>query len=366
MSFLKKALVALSLTSFLTLNACGVKESTSEVKIEPTTTFAAIQTAIALVQAIYERNNAVSQTDINTILYAIKYAKEELIAHVNDTRVQEWVASVNGLELSFERYPSIRQDKAQLNSFLLSVEASYAQLEAIFRDIPVYQSYHAALAFNSIAAIRMVALMDYSGNIDMVKTFTLRVLATNEKLLSVPAFPAHTINEFGMMSFENCKVFMQPYIMDQRDHIMYSAMAPWTGGYHKNHEFRYYYNGQLNGRCFEDDNGNQARPSVFGLNSWATIAPVMYNQNVQTAVGNASYQAIAKANDAIKTFQGYFVKVGNNGTVSCDTYCGGSQWAGGVGRCISASLSENSNVLSCSTVPGLLAPGAQLLCQCTP
>ncbi len=57
-----------------------------------------------------------------------------------------------------------------------------------------------------------------------------------------------------------------------------------------------------------------------------------------------------------------FVKHGNNGTVSCNEFCVGSQWGDDqVGTCASAVL-EGSPV-SCSHVPGLLG-GPELTCNC--
>ncbi len=55
-----------------------------------------------------------------------------------------------------------------------------------------------------------------------------------------------------------------------------------------------------------------------------------------------------------------FVKHGNNGTVSCDTFCQGAQW-GQVGRCLAASAAN----IPCGQTPGFLANGAELTCGCT-
>jgi hypothetical protein len=59
-----------------------------------------------------------------------------------------------------------------------------------------------------------------------------------------------------------------------------------------------------------------------------------------------------------------FVKPGNNGTVSCGTFCGGAQW-GPVGRCVGAVRSDTGQRLTCGAVPGFLG-SAQLTCQCVP
>jgi hypothetical protein len=155
--------------------------------------------------------------------------------------------------------------------------------------------------------------------------------------------------------------------MDQRNYVMYSGLAVWTGGYHKNREFRYYKHGQFTGSCWEDNAGNNASTHfLFPHYNWQVQAPLMYKENVQAALSNSTYQAVTKANDALKIFQGYFGKAGNNGTVSCETFCAGSQWDGGTGRCVGAILREENYPLSCSAVPGLLTNGAHLICQCVP
>jgi hypothetical protein len=58
------------------------------------------------------------------------------------------------------------------------------------------------------------------------------------------------------------------------------------------------------------------------------------------------------------------IKPGNNGTVSCDTFCAGSQW-GPVGACVGAVRSDTGQRTKCSTVPGLLT-SSQLTCLCDP
>jgi len=57
-----------------------------------------------------------------------------------------------------------------------------------------------------------------------------------------------------------------------------------------------------------------------------------------------------------------FYKGGDNGTVSCDTYCVGSNWAGGVGTCVSAQLA--SGPIACATNPGAVVAGG-LGCWCS-
>ncbi len=58
-----------------------------------------------------------------------------------------------------------------------------------------------------------------------------------------------------------------------------------------------------------------------------------------------------------------FLKPGNNGTVSCTTFCEGPQW-GEVGGCVGAVREDRGQRLDCFTSPGLLANGSQLLCEC--
>ncbi len=59
-----------------------------------------------------------------------------------------------------------------------------------------------------------------------------------------------------------------------------------------------------------------------------------------------------------------FEKGGNNGTVSCDTFCGGAQW-GRTGTCIGAKIvagPRNGEYTLCSLVSG---EGNHLRCACT-
>jgi V8-like Glu-specific endopeptidase len=57
-----------------------------------------------------------------------------------------------------------------------------------------------------------------------------------------------------------------------------------------------------------------------------------------------------------------FTKNGNNGTVSCNQFCGGRDWAGGVGSCVRAHA-PSLGTISCSSSPGELH-GEQLTCEC--
>ena len=61
-----------------------------------------------------------------------------------------------------------------------------------------------------------------------------------------------------------------------------------------------------------------------------------------------------------------FNKDGNNGTVSCGTFCAGSQW-GRVGTCSTGGNLNGSPNIGCNTAVGLLpsALGADVLCHCS-
>lgn len=59
-----------------------------------------------------------------------------------------------------------------------------------------------------------------------------------------------------------------------------------------------------------------------------------------------------------------FDKHGNNGTVSCNTYCGGNSWPGGVGACDVAVRTDTNTRIGCSVTPGLLPNGKELACTC--
>jgi hypothetical protein len=58
-----------------------------------------------------------------------------------------------------------------------------------------------------------------------------------------------------------------------------------------------------------------------------------------------------------------FEKNGNNGTVSCESFCQGTQW-GPVGKCIKAVNTHLKKEISCTDTPGLLPDGKQLTCHC--
>lgn len=57
-------------------------------------------------------------------------------------------------------------------------------------------------------------------------------------------------------------------------------------------------------------------------------------------------------------------KIGNNGTVSCNTYCSGKQYGGFTGTCIGARFEDGVNIgeySDCTNVPGI--PNS-LTCLC--
>ena len=58
----------------------------------------------------------------------------------------------------------------------------------------------------------------------------------------------------------------------------------------------------------------------------------------------------------------FFVKKGNNGTVTCNTYCRGSQW-GRVGTCIASFDNKNGTGRDGNYLPGFLN-GPELTCSC--
>ena len=67
-----------------------------------------------------------------------------------------------------------------------------------------------------------------------------------------------------------------------------------------------------------------------------------------------------------------FKKDGNNGTVSCNTYCGKTkadgtpEWGAKTGACVEAKNESTGETVSCDTVPGLIQDGKQLTCFCAP
>lgn len=364
----KKLISSFVMTGLLAASGCAREENASETKFEPTTTFAAMQTAVAIVQAIWERNNAVTQSDINNIIGAMRAIAAQLAAHADRLHIQTEVATVNGLADSFERYARIRANSVELNDLLLATERSFNQIESIFANQRVYDSHLAAQAYNTIAAIRLVADMDYMHDMGRVRALARRVAAVNNRLLASPSFPVYTSDANGGMRFANCKVMTAPFTEDQRDHIFYSALSQWSMGYHKGHEFRYYHAGRYTGYCLEDKAGNNAFRIEGGgefmrvVYNWEGIAPRMYNDNINALKSNESYRATRTANEAMQPLVGSFAKHGNNGTVSCNTYCNGAEW-GRTGSCLSGLITKDDTIVSCSELPGLLQEGG-LLCQC--
>jgi hypothetical protein len=58
----------------------------------------------------------------------------------------------------------------------------------------------------------------------------------------------------------------------------------------------------------------------------------------------------------------FFIKKGNNGTVSCNTFCSGSQW-GQVGKCVASFDNKNGTGQDGNYLPGFLN-GLELTCTC--
>ncbi|MCI5224946.1 MAG: hypothetical protein D3924_20325 [Candidatus Electrothrix sp. AR4] len=74
---------------------------------------------------------------------------------------------------------------------------------------------------------------------------------------------------------------------------------------------------------------------------------------------------------AAKIPAGSFKKQGNNGTVSCNTYCGATNekgkpvWGKRIGYCVEAQYTSDGTTVSCETIPGLMTDD-MLTCFCAP
>ncbi len=62
-----------------------------------------------------------------------------------------------------------------------------------------------------------------------------------------------------------------------------------------------------------------------------------------------------------------YIFYGNNGSVSCDTFCQniGNPWGASNGSCLGAKAGDNSRYYSCSDIPGIGVGGANMPCLCT-
>jgi hypothetical protein len=99
----------------------------------------------------------------------------------------------------------------------------------------------------------------------------------------------------------------------------------------------------------------------------------MTNIPCDTAVGLLS-NAVEQTCSCKPSGGSAFTKHGNNGTVSCDTYCRGVQW-GETGTCVGSSLQTNASVTlggasvsydaDCSIKPGFLDNAAEMACVCS-
>ena len=76
---------------------------------------------------------------------------------------------------------------------------------------------------------------------------------------------------------------------------------------------------------------------IFGNGAQGTAASV-------DSGGNATFKTI-------NTLTLFDKGAGDNGSVSCDTYCNGSQW-GPIGTCVSAKVVSNSSFIPCTYNPG--------------
>jgi len=92
----------------------------------------------------------------------------------------------------------------------------------------------------------------------------------------------------------------------------------------------------------------------------AVLRQPMHHTNGEGGHGPAVFEKLVCTCVA----QSPFTKHGDNGTVSCDAFCFGSQWAGGTGACSSATRMDNNQNIACSTVPGLLPAAKELTCSC--
>jgi len=86
------------------------------------------------------------------------------------------------------------------------------------------------------------------------------------------------------------------------------------------------------------------------------------------SIVNNAIMLLGIVNLLIAAHAGEFVKNGNNGTVSCDIFCGAAigdspVWGGQIGYCKSAVNEDTKKSTSCNSVPGLLSP-KQLTCFC--
>jgi hypothetical protein len=89
----------------------------------------------------------------------------------------------------------------------------------------------------------------------------------------------------------------------------------------------------------------------------AMLGIVTWSCGSESNQAGATREAIGRSSEAV-TSTTTFTKDGNNGTVSCTTFCGGAQW-GPTGSCVSASAGN----FPCDQSPGLLSLG-ELTCQC--
>lgn len=77
--------------------------------------------------------------------------------------------------------------------------------------------------------------------------------------------------------------------------------------------------------------------------------------NTFCGAAQASEQAVwgSEIASCVRGRAALFVKHGNDGTVSCNTYCQGAQW-GDVGTCVAGFNNKRGVGAECSTTPGQL------------
>ncbi|EXI78949.1 MAG: hypothetical protein AW10_02591 [Candidatus Accumulibacter appositus] len=84
------------------------------------------------------------------------------------------------------------------------------------------------------------------------------------------------------------------------------------------------------------------------------VASLDNNMTAITALVSSHSSAVTDLNSKVSVLQAqprFVWKKGNNGTVSCNTYCGDSKWEGFAGTCVSAAININDSA-SCGVAFG--------------
>lgn len=112
-------------------------------------------------------------------------------------------------------------------------------------------------------------------------------------------------------------------------------------------------------RCTTQGGGNGSIPD--GSYTYYSNTPYYPGTNMTNGHGDIQF-TFGLGELILPTFD----KHGNNGTVSCDTYCAGVTWPGGQGTCYKSVRADTAAAISCSAVPGLLPTTTELTCSCHP